>query len=288
MSTDEQHLPSECREVPGPVLFPGLAIPAIVVERMLTDLHDLLLTTQLSLWPKCCLLHHVAKGLEYLHQHSPPIIHCNLSARSILLNSRLVAKIADLDVACVMPDVTPTASMTKEHERSVYMPPEAFNRNASIDIFSFGVISIFTLSQIIPYKTLLSVYYDMESCSLKSRTELEQRSDSMERVKTQLSTCGSASVDHPLIKMIHKCMRDAPTERPHIHEVLHLIQLAKTCIMDEEIIRKEAETLQVQFNRKMEMSILYMNVFLYRFWSILIRAQCQRMLITKLGRGKAK
>ena len=229
----------------GLCYFPDTQLPALVVERMLTDLHDLLGTRQLSLGLKCCLLHNIARGLEYLHQQSPPIIHCNLSARSILLNTRLVAKIADLDMACVIPDLSAKAIMSKVHETSTYTPPETSIRNASIDIFSFGVISIFTLSQTFPYKTLLSLYYDMESRSFKSRTELERRHDSMEGVKTKLSACGTVCMDHPLIQMIHKCMRDAPTERPHILEVLRLIELAKTNIMDQEITRNEVETLQV-------------------------------------------
>ena len=78
-------------------------VPALVMERMLTNLHSLLMLQPdppsppsvtgnstplaLSLASKISVLHDVASGLAYLHGQSPPIIHRNLSARNVLLNS---------------------------------------------------------------------------------------------------------------------------------------------------------------------------------------------------------
>ena len=90
-------------------------VPALVMERMLTNLHSLLMLQldppsppseagnstplALSLASKISILHDVASGLAYLHEQSPPIIHRNLSARNVLLNSAMVAKIADLQLS---------------------------------------------------------------------------------------------------------------------------------------------------------------------------------------------
>ena len=70
----------------GVCFFPGSRLPALVMERLLTSLHDLLDPETdpppppdapkpffpLSL--KCSILHNVASGLAYLHEQSPPII----------------------------------------------------------------------------------------------------------------------------------------------------------------------------------------------------------------------
>ena len=78
-------------------------VPALVMERMLTNHHSLLMLQldpqspsseagnstplALSLASEISILHDVASGLAYLHEQSPPIIHRNLSARNVLLNS---------------------------------------------------------------------------------------------------------------------------------------------------------------------------------------------------------
>ena len=94
----------------GVAFFPGSRLPALVMERLLTSLHDLLAPDTppspgapsplafFSAVLKCSVLHNVACGLAYLHERSPPVIHRDLSARNVLLNSEMVAKIADLGV----------------------------------------------------------------------------------------------------------------------------------------------------------------------------------------------
>ena len=269
----------------GVCFFPGSRLPALVMERLLTSLHDLLdpetrpplgAPTPLSFFTlslKCCVLHDVASCLAYLHGRSPPIIHRDLSARNVLLNSEMVAKIADLGVARIVPRMRAAATMTKAPGAYVYMPPEAIapsasnaersKYDASIDIFSFGVVTIFTISETFPCEPLAPTYFDESSGLLVARTELQRRSGYMRNVNTQLRACGQLRGDHPLIRLIQQCLHNRPHKRPDIHEVLHLLDEARAGIRDDGIERNRQElvrALQTQPRNKVRECIHSLRV----------------------------
>ena len=80
----------------GVCFLQGSRLPTLVMERLLTSLHDLLapetqpppgVPRPLSFFTldlKCSALHDVACGLAYLHERSPPVIHRDLSAGNVL------------------------------------------------------------------------------------------------------------------------------------------------------------------------------------------------------------
>ena len=229
----------------GICFLPGSRLPALVMERLATSLHDLLEPEmplhspkpRLPLSLKCSVLHDVASGLAFLHERSPPVIHRDLSARNVLLNSGMVAKIADLGVARIVPRVGAAATMTKAPGAGVYMPPEALENRAgydqdakskydvSIDVFSYGIVAIFTLSQTFPCDLLAPTY--RESGRLLGRTELQRRERYMRIIYGQLCK------RHPLIQII-ECSLDFPEHRPNIHQVLDLLKQAKVLVKDED------------------------------------------------------
>ena len=78
--------------------LPNSKSPALVMEQLQTNLRDYLLNpsyANLPLNAKVSILHDIARGLTYLHNHKPAVIHRNLTARNVLLNSDRVAKISD-------------------------------------------------------------------------------------------------------------------------------------------------------------------------------------------------
>ena len=246
----------------GVAFFPGSRLPALVMERLLTSLHDLLAPDTppppgapsplafFSAVLKCSVLHNVACGLAYLHGRSPPVIHRDLSARNVLLNSEMVAKIADLGVARIVPRMRAAATMTMGPGASVYMPPEASapaesntqksKYDASIDIFSLGVVTIFTISGTFPCSLLPYNYFD-ERHGLLARTELQRRSGYMAGVNQQLRACGQLRGDHPLIRLIQQCLHNGPHKRPSIGEVLRLLEEARAGFRDGESERNRRD-----------------------------------------------
>ena len=249
----------------GVTFFSGSRLPALVMERLLTSLHDLLApdmpppqhTVQpldcFSMGLKCSVLQDVARGLVYLHGQSPPIIHRDLSARNILLNSGMVAKIADLGMARIAPHMR-AATMTKGPGASIYMPPEACapakssrdmaKYDTSIDIFSLGVVTIFTISETFPCDPLEPNYVDERSGLLVARTELQRRSEYMKVVNIKLSACGQLCAHQPFNRLIQQCLQNLPVKRPVINEVQRLLEEARACFGDTEVERNRYDLIR--------------------------------------------
>ena len=255
----------------GVAFVPDSRLPALVMERLITNLHDLLAPEPpksskplsfFSLALKCSVLHNVASGLSYLHYKQPqPIIHRDLSAKNVLLDSDLVAKIADLGVARILADATRAAAvMTKAPGNALYMPPEASENvdlessfeivqeevtyNSSIDVFSFGVVTIFTIGETFPCNLLAPNYLNEESGMLVARTELQRRSKYIRYVNEQLGVCGQLRGDHPLIRLIQQCLHNLPAKRPDIREVLRLLDEARACVRDDDCEMNKRELVQ--------------------------------------------
>ena len=214
----------------GVCLLPGSRMPALVMEKLATSLHDILdpeppppTKPFIPLSLKFSILHNVASGLSFLHGVTPPIIHRDLSAKNVLLTEGMVAKIADLGMARILPSNLHATTMTKAPGASIYMPPEALEDkskyDATIDIFSLGVVAIFTLSQTFP-DPLQATYTD-EKGQVVGRTELERRGTYMQQVINQLKE------GHPLIEMIQCCLKNHTKERPSIQEVIEWLEQAR-------------------------------------------------------------
>ena len=215
----------------GVCYLPGSRIPALVMEKLVTSLHNILdpeppppTDSFIPLSLKCSILHNVASGLYFLEtEMQPPIIHRDLSAKNVILTEGMVAKIADLGMARLMPGSLRATTMTKAPGASIYMPPEALEDKSkydvTIDIFSLGVLAVFTISQIFP-DPLPATYTD-EKGGVVGRTELERRTTYMQEVLRKLKE------GHVLIHMIECCLKNHTKERPTIQQVIGWLEQAR-------------------------------------------------------------
>ena len=182
---------------------------------------------------KVSILQDVARGLVYLHGCIPAVIHRDLTARNVLLNSAMVAKIADMGNSRLV-DLQP-GQLAQTMTRGVpgtaaYMPPEAFEvppkYGPKLDMFSFGHLALFTATQQFPGDLLPSTYQDPHSHQVKGRTEIERRRRYMESLQEMLGGF------HGLVQLITQCLDYAPSARPTDSEAVDRLQHISSSIHD--------------------------------------------------------
>ena len=140
----------------GVCFLPNCQLPVLLMERLDGSLDDLLeMVPNIPLALKCSMLEDVSRGLLYLHNHTPPIIHRDLTAKNVLLTSYFMAKITDLGNSRIV-NLQPgqlARTLSQLPGTLVYMPPEALSAPScygpSLDVFSFGHLTLFTLLQVI-------------------------------------------------------------------------------------------------------------------------------------------
>ena len=208
----------------------GSRLPAIVMERLETSLQELLEKSliDIPLTTKRSILLDVARGLFYLHSHTPPIIHRDLTAKNVLLNSSMVAKISDLGVAKMIEvqpgELVTAATMSTGPGNIMYMPPEAMEGHArystSIDIFSFGHIMLFTLTQVFP-SVKAATYIHSMTHTVVGRSEIERREESVQLI------CSELGYSNTFVSLVRQCLQNLPTNRPRAPDLIERLENAK-------------------------------------------------------------
>ena len=187
----------------GVNLLTDQTLPVLLMERLKSSLHAYLLdahNSNLPLERKVSILHDVANGLAYLHSHTPAIIHRDLTAKNVLLDSELTAKVADFGNSRIM-DLDPAASpetFTCQPGTLEYMPPEAQGGSTkydpSLDVFSFGHLALFTITQA-PVQPLLPHTYPDSTGELRGQSEVKRCEEFVEKAEQQLSELSSGSLE---------------------------------------------------------------------------------------------
>ena len=186
----------------------------LVMELMDTDLGKYLKNNSKSSVPlstKYSILRDVASGLVYLHSLPPPLgplVHMDIASRNILLSleSRVVAKIAHFGEAGTEGKEFNIYRIQEKH-----MPPEVLIdfiydirgvRKPLIDIFSFGVLALETLTHEPPI-----------SWEESSETEIEKRKHLLDMIS-----------DSPLRPLVIQCLSNEPSDRPTANNLFHTLE----------------------------------------------------------------
>ena len=165
----------------------------------------------------------ISRGLFYLHGHSPPIIHRDLTARNILFTPSMLAKIADLGNARMVEPHKLNKTMSTAPGTLVYMPPEAIGvrpkYDAKLDMFSFGHLSLYTAIKEFPDDLLPSTYPDpSDPDNLKARSEVQRREPFMMKLYKVFGK------EHPLVKLIRQCLHNTAECRPSAADVMEILE----------------------------------------------------------------
>ena len=225
----------------GVYFQPDVTLPVLVMERLMTSLHTYLLhrvKSNLQLKRKIFILLDTARGLEYLHSLTPAIIHRHLTAKNVLLDSQLRAKIADFGNSRIMElhsGSTPE-SITKMPGTQDYMPPEAVGMSVkygpNLDVFSFGHLSLFTIIQSRVQPLLPHNYTDPNDVII-ARSEVERREKFMERANELLLE------GHPLLELITQCLSNQSARRPSAAELVARLHAVKSSSSEVKELQKE-------------------------------------------------
>ena len=209
--------------------FPDDAMPLLIMELMKTSLFKRLYyciepevhkSTALTLSKKVCILYDVAKGLHYLHNRDPLVIHRDLTAHNVLLDSHDRAKIADFGNAKII-----TSQKCQEEYQTAnpgaaaYSAPEVTPGNCKYDekcdIFSFAHLTLCTLSQM-SHELARSRAMDHNK-QLLAYTEVQRRRKYFDAL------CERS--DQLIIErlMIKQCLDFEPEKRPAASKLMNIL-----------------------------------------------------------------
>ena len=197
----------------GVARITGTKRTVVVMERVHQNLKAVL-EGQRELEPakKLSILSNVADGLAYLH--SKDIVHCDLVPNNVLLTRELTAKVTDYGNVLVR-EISETAGCPKAGRLKDYLPQEALEGRdctPSLDAFSFGHLSIYTMLQRQPHP--LKGYYFKQNGELVARTEVERREDYIDEMQKNIS----GGLLEPLLTWTIQCLDDDPDARPQLRE----------------------------------------------------------------------
>lgn len=178
-------------------------------------------------WDKrISILKDVFRGIAYLHQSSPPMVHQDIKSHNILLDKHFTAVVGDFGFALELPEsilgrTMVTAPFIARTEG--YFPPELMSGRISplCDVYSCGVLVLETYSGLKAYSK------DRSDAELVDYTEdLRSNADKfLELADSSLPTV-ECSVSEAFRRVANNCLK-RHSQRPKANEALLMWELSE-------------------------------------------------------------
>lgn len=150
----------------------------------------------------------VTRGLSYLHNQSPPILHRDLKSLNVLVDKNFHVRVADFGIS-----TDKSSNLNSKVGTLNWIAPEFINGSATVytesaDIYSLGMILWEIVSGKVPYEG-------------KSQLQILRMVDMHE---TEIIPKGT---NYLYAQLITDCWNTDPSKRPTIGEVLEKLELIK-------------------------------------------------------------
>ncbi|XP_075494395.1 serine/threonine-protein kinase 12-like [Primulina tabacum] len=152
----------------------------------------------------------IARGMNYLHQHTPhAIIHRDLTPRNVLQNDAGHLKVTDFGLSKITQGKDVGYKMTGGTGTYRYMAPEVYRRESygkSVDVFSFALI-----------------VHEMFQGGPSNRGEDAEKLADKRAYEDSRPYLSSILYPEPIKKLLQDCWHKNPDRRPTFEEIiLHL------------------------------------------------------------------
>eukprot|EP00250_Pteridium_aquilinum_P021776 c25220_g1_i2 orf=850-3552(+) len=161
-----------------------------------------------------------ARGITYLHtEANPPIIHRDIKSNNILLDEKLVAKVADFGLCKLATDGDDMASQNSLVKGTIgYLDPDYYMTNqltTKSDVYSFGVVLLEVVTGRLPFQKGRYIVREVTTLLAKGGMELVVQ----ELVDPNLTEYPLKALER-LFEVALNCVQDYPAERLSMSEVV--------------------------------------------------------------------
>uniref|UniRef100_A0A7N0T398 non-specific serine/threonine protein kinase n=1 Tax=Kalanchoe fedtschenkoi TaxID=63787 RepID=A0A7N0T398_KALFE len=166
-----------------------------------------------------------ARGLSYLHELAdPPIIHRDIKSTNILLDDKMVAKVADFGLSKLVSDTDKGHVSTQVKGTLGYLDPEYYmtqQLSEKSDVYSFGVFMLELITGNLPIQNGKYIVREVKMAMNKdvNQSGMEKLIDPS--IKGMLTAEGFGA----FLELAMKCVEEEAVNRPTMNLIVKSIEL---------------------------------------------------------------